>query len=629
MKTDKKFKELLKTLRMAAHLRSRTALIAAVVFIVYAQAFFNDFVHDDFVQIVENPWIKDINNIIEIFTSEMGGHSGVRSNYYRPMVNMVWMLDYYIFGLNPWGFHLSYVIFHAGVSILLFHTASRLFGGIEAMREKSFFSASFAASLIFALHPVNTEAVEMAIPDLGAAFFGLFSFYMYTKWSAGSRNGACVLSVVLFLTALLFKETALALLVLFWAYDYVKAPEKESKWRLRIYNFKKYVPYLAVTLIYFLFRFHALKTVIAPVRSESELTVFQFILNSCVHFLLYVRKLFLPAGLSGYYVIPPVMSFTDPGAAVSVLLTLFFLFLAYIYRNNKVVFLSLLLTVLPVIPTFFILLSPQLGENTFADRFVYLPSAGFSMLLAFFLFKVADRKPVFSRLLPALLSFLLLLCAIAVFNRNTVWNDNYTLWKDAIKKGHSSVYSHFNLATASIERGYMDEAMHQREIASELNPEGIAGYDTVYVGRRHNEGLAYLGINQIDKAVKCFKDSLVLSPGFPDSHFELARIYFMKGMTSEAIRHLRIAIEHKPDFWGAYNYLGLVYIETGKAEEAREAIEAAVRIKPDEPSVHVNLARVYYLMGLKEKADKEALLAMNLRAGRGYSMPQSSPKTIN
>jgi hypothetical protein len=103
-------------------------IIVSVSFAVYLNALSNGFVYDDKAQVTENIWIKDVKNIPGIFTSSVWSFVGEHavSNYYRPLMHLIFMGNYYIFGLNPWGFHFVNIIFHVAVSVLVFVLLLRL-----------------------------------------------------------------------------------------------------------------------------------------------------------------------------------------------------------------------------------------------------------------------------------------------------------------------------------------------------------------------------------------------------------------------------------------------------------------------------------------------------------------------
>ncbi|HAM50456.1 MAG TPA: hypothetical protein DCP92_07065, partial [Nitrospiraceae bacterium] len=97
-------------------------IIVLFSFLVYFTALFGDFVYDDRDQILKNPWIRDIRNIPTIFSESVWSYQTgpVISNYYRPLMHVLYMINDYLFGLKPWGFHLVNILFHCGVSVLVF-----------------------------------------------------------------------------------------------------------------------------------------------------------------------------------------------------------------------------------------------------------------------------------------------------------------------------------------------------------------------------------------------------------------------------------------------------------------------------------------------------------------------------
>src|SRR3989337_1165105 len=136
---------------------------------VYLNTLPNEFVYDDETQVLENQWIRDVKYIPEIFLTNVWAFAGEErlSNYYRPLMHIIYMIDYHIFGLKPWGFHLTNIILHGGVTLLVFLIASMLINQSRDLNSKSkiqnlkseILSAPFIAALLFAAHPIHTEAV--------------------------------------------------------------------------------------------------------------------------------------------------------------------------------------------------------------------------------------------------------------------------------------------------------------------------------------------------------------------------------------------------------------------------------------------------------------------------------------
>jgi hypothetical protein len=284
-------------------------MILFASFAVYFTSLHNGFVYDDNRQVTQNLWIRDVSFLPEIFSKGVWSFEGDHpSNYFRPLMHVIYMLNYHIFGLDPWGFHLVNVIFHAGNSVLVFLLLSRLVswkadklaseqaGEPSAVRVSSLASAfllslPFISALLFAVHPIHTEPVAWvgAIPDLSFAFFYLLSLYFYVRSGDTLRKSNYFLSLAFFSLSLLSKEPAATLPVVLVAFDlaFGKTGKQRSAY------LKRYIPYFVIIGIYFIARSFALGS-FAPVKVHSELNAYQFIINAFPLFAQYLWKLLFP-----------------------------------------------------------------------------------------------------------------------------------------------------------------------------------------------------------------------------------------------------------------------------------------------------------------------------------------------
>ena len=143
-------------------LNSRYAPPIAVFLIsaaVYANSLANGFVYDDNFVILENPWIKDVRNIPSFFFSDVWGYNKeMDSSYYRPIMGLLNMLDYYLYGHeDAWGHHLTNLLLQGAVSVTVLVVGRSLF--LKAMGEGPARGASFMAAILFATHPIHTMVV--------------------------------------------------------------------------------------------------------------------------------------------------------------------------------------------------------------------------------------------------------------------------------------------------------------------------------------------------------------------------------------------------------------------------------------------------------------------------------------
>ena len=338
---------LTKISRLAYNKPSQISIIVFVSLLSYCNALGNGFVYDDIFQVIKNPWIRNYGHIGDIFTSSVWAFNGVETNYYRPMMHIFYLAAYQIFGLVPWGFHLMNVILHVLNSVLVFCIACRLLEKKEHGETSAARFLPLTVALLFAAHPIHTEVVTWVggMPDAAFSFFSLLSLFFYIRCSSGTPliSLAFALSVLSYFLATLCKEPALTILPIMVAYDYAF---RGSDFTLKG-SIKKYTPFAAATLIYFLLRISALSSMV-PLHKHGDLSLYQDIVNVFPLFATYLEKLVLPINLNAWHVFHPISSlFTAKGLASLIVTLAFFIAIILTARKNKPIFWSLLIIILP------------------------------------------------------------------------------------------------------------------------------------------------------------------------------------------------------------------------------------------------------------------------------------------
>jgi tetratricopeptide (TPR) repeat protein len=534
------------------------------------------------------------------------------------------MADYHIFGLKPWGYHLSKILLHSGCSLLVFLIASRIIKrhmkegpGAEAPRV----CIPFAAALLFATHPVHTESVAVATAETSFAFFFLLSFYLYVMADDAGR-GVPVASLVFFFLAALSKETALTLPVVMLAYEYSFKRDQFSPLSSNtVYRLlKKYLPYLVLAVIYIIIRTYAIGG-FSPIKVHPELGGWGYFINVFPLFAGYLGKLLLPVNLNAAYVFHPISSVFEWKALLSIAVTLGFIAAVYVSKNrNRVVFFSLIWVALPLLPALYI---PALGVHTFAERYLYLPSVGFVILASIGISRIG-RLGIVSQRVAGLILFSAFFILIALYSagtvkRSQVWHDSLTLWSDTVKKSPDSYVAHNSLGGAYFGQGRIDEAIEELRLAIRLKPDHAKAHNNLgftyfsqgrideaieeykkairlnpdYAKARNNLGFTYFSQGRIDEAMEEYKKAISLRPGYADAHNNLGIAYYDMGRMDEAIGEYMEAIRLKPDFVKAYSNLGAAYFSQGRVDEAIEEYMEAIRLKPDFAEAHYNLGLAY------------------------------------
>jgi tetratricopeptide (TPR) repeat protein len=548
---------------------------------VYVNTLRNGFVYDDIPQVVQNPWIRDFQFLPEIFSANVWAFQGISTNYYRPLLHISYLMSYHLFGLAPWGFHLVNIVLHAGVSLLVFLIASRLFSVTAPQASPVSRFLPFIAAVLFAVHPIHTEVVAWVggVTDLSFTLFFLLALYFHILAAEKEvhRKILSVLSVASFFLATLCKEPALVLPLILAAYDY-----SYTRNAFRPLDFlRKFSLYMGAAVFYFILRFNALGG-FAPVRRHGELGLTDYLINVFPLFRQYLQKLLLPIHLNAYHVFSPITSVFEPNGLLSLAVTMAFTVAVLLaMKKNRPAFFALALVLLPLLPSLYI---PGAGENTFAERYLYLPSFGFVLLIALLVEWVASQRLNWSVPLAVALILVTGLYAHGTVQRNTVWRDDEHLWRDVIQHSPNSAVPHYNFACALNAQGRIDEAIEEYRTAIRIQP-AAAAYRSL--------GAAYQAKGLLQESVEQYELALRLLPGDADTHTLLAAAYAESGDLDKAIEHFRMIVQLQPDSANAQYNLGAAYLEKGLPMEAIPHLESAVRLNPAESLFRKRLESAY------------------------------------
>jgi len=616
----------------ASRARRHVTLVALVALAVYANALVNGFVFDDIPQILKNPWITDFRHLPDIFLDNVWGFIGERSNYYRPLMHLSYMLTYALFGFSAWAFHLMNVLLHLGVSVLVYLVAGRL------LRERSLAPVQTAAwiplaiALLFTTHPIHTEVVTavMGIPDLSMALFYLLALYFYIR-PAPLRPRDLALSLAAFFLATLSKEPALTLPVLLIAYDAVvrRGP------LLRRANLARYAAYAGVIALYFALRTVALGNPLTA-RRHAILQPQDYAINALPLFAQYIEKLVLPVKLNFLHTFDPITSLRDARGIVGTLLVIGFAGLSFVvFRRSAITFIGLLLVAFPLAPALYLPALNQDIENAFAERYLYLPSVGFVLIVGAALRAALFRRPRLRVTLVAIFVAVTTLYSLGTVQRNTVWKNSTSLFADALAKSPTSAVPHLFFGYALLnEKGDVDGAIAEYETALRLRPHS---YDAL-----NKLGIAYFRKGWVDKSIAAHAASIEENPEFGAAHNNLALAYFAQGWLEMAIRHYTIALELNPRFVEAHNNLGLAFYRQGRVREAMKEYRTTLALNSRFDKAHNNLGVAYAEMGDLDNAIfhfEEALrlnasdpnarenlaTARAARSRRGHDRPGATP----
>jgi len=406
--------------------RRTTALggLLLLALLVYCNTLLNGFVYDDHFQVEQSPYVHSFKYVDKILTTTVWSFQGLegKTNYYRPLMTLGFLVCNKVFQSFPYGFHVVNVLLNCVVVWLVFLACSTLL-----LDE----TVALVAAAIFALHPIHTEVVAWiaAVTELEMAIFYVASFIFFLRLDSlppKERRTSGILMCACFALALLSKEQAVILAVLTTIYEHFYRSDRETTgWKTKVY---RYGGFWMIATVYLVFRVTVLGG-LAPVRQHADVSWPQAFLSAFALVGQYVAKLFWPYPLLAFYVFRKSVALSDPrvlaGIGVGVVAVALFIYLWKRARNYSFWVIWVALTLAPVLN------ARWMATNVFTERYLYLPSVGFCALLAggfVFLFRrFAAQIPVLRWTLVTAAAVLVVLAAGEIVARNRDWRDDFTL----------------------------------------------------------------------------------------------------------------------------------------------------------------------------------------------------------
>jgi protein O-mannosyl-transferase len=530
-------------------------LIISTIAIAYHDALNNDFLTmwDTYGYIVENTHIHALNweNIQWMFTAFYAAN-------WHPLTWLSHAIDYALFGLNPWGHHLVNIIIHALNTLLLFgllivllsfKPSSDHLTRFSAITHKTLLIAGIAA-IFFGIHPQHVESVVWVAErkDVLCLFFILLTLIFYVLYSA-----ALVFKIRLFwyssalfcfVLALLAKPMAVTLPVILLLMD-VYPLHRTSLTGLR--EHVKYTQLVIEKIPFFLFTgVSIILTLMAQSQGalaslESMGLIMRF-LNAFNSLIVYISKFLFPMSLSPFYPLPVYTSFHEYYPSLMAVCAVFFItFLCgFLWYKKKyywlIAWLFYLITLAPVIGII------QVGNQAAADRYVYLPTLPFYILLG-----VGIVNLLYSRKLLKMIKLGIVIVVISIMGvlvhltqtQTLVWRNDLTFWDHVVAYAPKSALARFNLGTVYLHGGYYETAVEHYQVAISLEPD------------KHlwaaNMPLAYIHLNRLQEALDILNFWIAhqIDVGFSWDviYYRQGLIYFKQGLLSKAQDALEKALE--------------------------------------------------------------------------------------
>ena len=573
----------IKSSKRTWHLLALSLLVLAV----WSSAIPNGFVWDDTHVILKNHFIRDPVNLRHLVTpvyfdrSAAGHYTRSGELSYRPFTTLTHFLDFQIFGLRPWGYHLFNVILHLLNTLLVLALFNALTGA---------WAASLLGAALFGLHTVHTEAVNMVSyrDDLLVCTFfcaALLAHRRAVQAACGLNVRWLAVSSALLVLALLSKEMAVTFTGVAILHDLLFAEGKRGLRR----GLPAYLTYIAIISLFLIVSFWGFPNRPHQVVDYPGGTWWAGLATSARVLVHYLRLWILPLGLKVDY----HFRVSQGPLEWEVLASLGALASAAILiarsRSPEVRFFSL---------WFIIALVPILGiipiANFIAERYLYLPSVGLAGLAAWAAWRAGGRLEHRSALKwtgTALVCAFILMLAILTFLRGRIWRDDLTFFREMVQASPASHKGHGSLGIAYLERGEMDAAIRELREAARLEPGSAISL--------HNLASALIRRGDFSEAAGHLERVLEIDPGFVEAHYHRALIKARQEKVEEAVQGLRRSLDLNPNFIPSHLLLGALYRVRGEPDAAAKEFRAVLRLAPANAKAHLNLAEVL----LKDRGD--------------------------
>ncbi|MDB6021833.1 MAG: Tetratricopeptide 2 repeat protein [Pedosphaera sp.] len=593
--------------------KQRTALIggflALVTLAVFWQVLKCDFINfDDDLYVTSNPHVQTKLTWAAI---SWAFHSTRASNWH-PLTWISHVLDYQFYGLRPGGHHLSSLLFHIANTLLLFVWLRRLTGAVWR-------SALVAA--LFAWHPMHVESVAWVAErkDVLSTFFWMLTLLAFQQFKFHSLRFKVWygLALVFFILGLLAKPMLVTLpfvllLVDFWTAELKQTmPVSRLPWKRLLLE---KIPFFALAAISCLVTFIAQRLGGAVVSME-KLPFGERLANAIVSYVRYLGKMFWPDDLAIIYPFLGAWSGWQVAGALMVLLAVSWLVLKLLQRRPylAVGWFWFLGTLVPVIGLV------QVGSQTMADRYAYVPFIGLFIMLAWGLAEFAEgtkrRREVVGASALALAG-----CLFLTWRQVGYWRDSEALFKHAIAATGDNFVACSNLGGFLMAHNKPDEAIHYFGEALRMYPQSADAHA--------NLGEAMVEQGNAEQGVEHLVKALELEPNQIEAHFDLGKALAKQGKTPDAITEFREAVRLRPDWTEARQQLVLTLAAAGDLAGAVAEMSAIAQADPANPQPQAQLAALFSQQHQLPEAISHYREAVRLYHAALHSSPDS-PQFLN
>ena len=537
--------------------------------------------YDDNLYVTQNHQIQSgftYKGIVKIFTD-------IRTGNWHPLTMISHMLDWELFGQNAGGHHWSSLILHIINTVLLFLLLNQMTGAIWR---------SALVAVLFAIHPINVESVAWIAERKNVlnTFFWFLTMLFYVGYvrQPGWKRYLPVLicfALGLMSKAMLVTLPFVLLLIDYWPLNrtaiyiqgelVIQPSSPSAKAKLSFLIWEK-IPLFVLTGIFVFVTLYAQHAVGALVKID-HLPLFERISNAILSYGLYIKKMFWPFDLSIFY--PRYSIAVWELFAVSVLLifvTVFVLRYCRKYPYLMVGWFWYLGTMVPVIGLV------QVGAQSMADRYAYVPFVGLFIMLAWWAADCAGKNKYKKLYFVTVSLFLISSLSVISWQRCQLWGDEVALWNDALRN-HKVAITYNLRGVAYANKGQYGLALADYKSALDM--------DKKFAEAFNNRGNLYVAMGQYENALRDFEEVQRIKPGYADTHYNRGILHLKKNQIDAAIADFSKAIDIDPDNADYFNNRGVALSIKGEYEKSFADFNQALRLNQNLAEAYFNRGRIY------------------------------------
>ena len=517
---------------------------------------------------------------------------------WHPLTWLSHALDCECFGRNAGGHHAVSVLLHVANTVLLFWVLRRMTGA-------TWRSAGVAA--LFGVHPLHVQSVAWVAErkDVLSGLFWMLALWGYVRYVERPTRGRYAMVVGWYAMGLMAKPMVVTLPFVLLLLDYW--PLGRTRWRRSVVGnnppvrfgelVREKVPFFALAAV------SCGVTIWAQwraINSLERLPLGARMANAVVSYVWYMEKAVWPSGLAVFY---PYRVW-PPGAVImagAILVAVSGVVIRRVRREPHLAvgwfwFLGALAPAIGLV---------QVGSQSMADRYTYLPLIGLFIMLCWSVPSRAMERRSLKVITGVAAAAVLAACAALSRVQVKYWKDSETLFRHALDVTRDNWLAHDGLGVAFEQAGRIPEAIAQYEQALRIKPD--------FVEAHNNLGYALVKSGRMPEAIRVFENALRIEPDYAEAHRNLGNIFLKEGKLSDAIGHYEQAVRIKPDFAEAHNDLGVALARAGRMPEAIGHYEQAVRSKFDYAEAHCNLGTVFLREGKISDAEGEFEQAVRIK----------------